>query len=162
MTSFKRILAAVDFTETSARALDDAAQLAMSLNAELDVIHVHSDLFTPSLAITGAMPQAMPPMAAQQQAEALEASRGELDARLERLVAPYRGRVTVTAHTELGDPAQKLLEASEHVDLIVLGAQQRSAVQDLLLGSVERKVTKRAQCPVLLVPETKDDLRSAS
>jgi len=153
MTNFNRILAAVDFTETSARALADAAQLAMSLDAQLEVVHVQPGLLTPSVATPAAMPQALPPAAAEQQVEALEVRRKTVSERLERMIAPYRGRVPVTARAELGDPAQKLLEASGSVDMIVLGAHQRNAVQDLLHGSVERKVSKNAKCPVLLVPE---------
>jgi len=53
-----------------------------------------------------------------------------------------------------GTPAQVILkEANDHqVDLIVMGTHGQSALSDVLIGSSARKVTQKANCPVMVVP----------
>lgn len=153
MKTYKRILAAIDFTDTSRNALEDAAALAKACHAQLEVLHVQPDLLRPHMSTSAALPQALPPLAAKQQLELREAKRLEAEERLEAWVAPYKDELVVATRAELGDPQDQLLDASREVDLIVLGAHQRSAARDLFEGSVERKVAKKADCPVLLVPE---------
>ena len=52
-----------------------------------------------------------------------------------------------------GDPVRTLLEASKEfgVDLILLGALKRENVVKFYLGSIARKITRRAKCSVLLL-----------
>jgi nucleotide-binding universal stress UspA family protein len=49
------------------------------------------------------------------------------------------------------NPAQTLLAATEHADLIVLGANQHGAHTPHLLGPVTRALLARAACPVAVV-----------
>ena len=52
-----------------------------------------------------------------------------------------------------GDPVRTLLEASKEfdVDLILLGALKRENVVKFYLGSIARKITRKARCSVLLL-----------
>lgn len=52
-----------------------------------------------------------------------------------------------------GNPVNSLLQASEEfkVDLILLGALKRENVVKFYLGSIARKITRRAKCSVLLL-----------
>ena len=52
-----------------------------------------------------------------------------------------------------GNPVNSLLQASEEfkVDLILLGALKRENVVKFYLGSITRKITRRAKCSVLLL-----------
>jgi len=51
-----------------------------------------------------------------------------------------------------GDPAMELLRACEEgVDLLVLGSRGYGPLTRVLLGSVSRRVTRNAPCPVLAV-----------
>jgi nucleotide-binding universal stress UspA family protein len=61
-----------------------------------------------------------------------------------------------TMQMENGDPASEIARVAEEggYDLIVAGSRGRSAVGELLLGSVSQSVVRRASCPVLVV--TKD------
>jgi nucleotide-binding universal stress UspA family protein len=50
------------------------------------------------------------------------------------------------------DPVDALVEASERVDMLVVGSRARGPRRALLLGSVSRSLCERAACPVLVVP----------
>jgi nucleotide-binding universal stress UspA family protein len=63
-------------------------------------------------------------------------------------------------HVDIGDPAERLLvtAAEEEARLIVVGSEgQRSP----LLGSISVEVSRRAQCPVVVVPPGADQIRTA-
>ena len=53
----------------------------------------------------------------------------------------------------VGNPVQTLLEASEefNIDMILLGALKRENVVKFYLGSIARKITRKAKCSVLLL-----------
>ena len=59
----------------------------------------------------------------------------------------------VTIDWRVGNPVNILLEASQefNVDLILLGALKRENVVKFYLGSIARKITRRAKCSVLLL-----------
>jgi len=52
-----------------------------------------------------------------------------------------------------GDPANTILTYAKDkpFDLIVMGSRGLNSFQEMLLGSVSHRVTKHAQCPVLIV-----------
>lgn len=59
----------------------------------------------------------------------------------------------ISIHWKVGNPVTTLLQASEefHVDLILLGALKRENVVKFYLGSIARKITRKAKCSVLLL-----------
>ena len=61
--------------------------------------------------------------------------------------------VPYTLRVALGDPAQQIVElaAKLEIDLIVIGSRGLNKVSEMLLGSVSRKVTHDAHCPVMIV-----------
>jgi nucleotide-binding universal stress UspA family protein len=50
------------------------------------------------------------------------------------------------------DPADALIAASRHVDLLVMGSRARGPKKAVMLGSVSRAVIDGAACPVLVLP----------
>ena len=50
-----------------------------------------------------------------------------------------------------GVPAQALIEASKHADLVVVGSHGIGGFRSVL-GSVAGKVAHHAHCPVVIVP----------
>ncbi|POM23564.1 Universal stress protein [Actinomadura rubteroloni] len=50
-----------------------------------------------------------------------------------------------------GTPAETLLKAAEHADLVVVGSRSHSAVGDLVTGSAAAEVAAHAPCPVVVV-----------
>lgn len=50
------------------------------------------------------------------------------------------------------DPADALVAAARHVDMLVMGSRAYGPKRAVLLGSVSRRVMEQATCPVLIVP----------
>jgi nucleotide-binding universal stress UspA family protein len=71
---------------------------------------------------------------------------------LRREVEALDGDVPVEVEALLGDPAEILIGVSEHLDLLVCGARGYGPLRAVLLGSVTRRVTADARCPVIVLP----------
>ncbi len=68
--------------------------------------------------------------------------------------------VDVAATVVQGSPGEALIEASDRVDLLVVGSRGRGGFAGLLLGSVSDQVVRHAHCPVL-VTRHRDDQEPA-
>lgn len=138
----KTVLCPVDRSETSARALAYAADIARRAGARLSVIEV-IDWTLPPIAGEVSTVAEMPPDV---QMEALDA--------LNALVAPVRAAgVATEICLESGHVVKHILARAHAVtaDLIVIGTHGRGGFERLALGSVMEKVLRRATCPVLTV-----------
>ena len=139
---FERILCAVDFSESSERALDLAAELAREYGAELHIVHAVDLPLTLMTPYEVAVPDGLI-------REAREAAQRKLDGTLERL----RGR-GLEAKGHLGDvPAAPAIAdcASQHgADLLVLGTRGHTGLKHLLLGSVAERTIQLSPCSVLV------------
>lgn len=74
-------------------------------------------------------------------------------------------REKVDGEVVVGHAGQKLVDLSEHVDLLVLGSRGYGPLRRLLLGSTSSRVVDHAACPVVIVPRptsAPDDPVSAS
>jgi universal stress protein A len=158
---WKRICCAVDFSEPSWIAMEQAADLAGGLRAALTLVHV----VPPAAASPTDVFAAVPVPAAEQP----DARRAEETLEIWRSDAEARAAVPVRACVLLGDPAGELARfVSNHAcDLIVVGTHGRTGLSRLLLGSVAESVLRRAPVPVLVVREhvrfarDRDDVESA-
>jgi nucleotide-binding universal stress UspA family protein len=143
MLAWKRICCAVDFSETSRRALRTAAELAQRIEATLIVLHVRDVAAIP-------LDEFRPPAAYEQ--ERAEAQR-RLDAECAEAERLAPGRVTCELLE--GDPAWEIVKyTQEHgQDVLVLGTHGRTGVRRLVVGSITEQVIRGANCPVLVVRE---------
>lgn len=145
---FKSVVVAVDFSETSARALARAALVAARDSAELHVLHV---LGAPWHRVR--YRSAEPIVAPDLQKRYLDT----LEARLADCVLPiadaYKGlRLRTVCHDYRGHRSGIVEYArSVSADLIALGTRGRTNLRDMLLGSTAEKVLVESACSVLAV-----------
>jgi universal stress protein A len=124
--SFRNILFATDFSETSRRAGRTAAEFARHFGGRLHVLHVVPPITDPTLT-----------------APALRAA-----------VLDLGGDLSFVTATATGLAAFEIVKYARRnaIDLIVLGTHGRTGFSRALLGSVAEGVTRRAACPVLTAP----------
>ncbi|MBI4262788.1 MAG: universal stress protein [Acidobacteria bacterium] len=120
---FKRLLCAVDFSDSSMHALRYALSLAQEADAHLTVLHVRED-------------------------EADEGAGARLEAAIPDAVRAYCTPETLVAR---GKPYRQILRVAEEQasDVIVLGVHGRGAVDLMFFGSTTQHVVRQAACPVL-------------
>jgi nucleotide-binding universal stress UspA family protein len=73
---------------------------------------------------------------------------------LEKAVANVRDEIHVTPTLVKGEPAHALVEASERLDLLVVGSRGYGPLHYVLAGGVSGLVMRKAACPVLVVPRS--------
>lgn len=139
----KHILAAVDFSDTSERALEYAVGLAKAMKAKVTVAHVY-DL--PVYGFPSGALVATPEMATKIMTGAQEAT--------ENLCKAHAGEgVALTPVVREGTPWQEVHAIAKEVgaDLIVIGTHGRTGFAHALLGSVAEKIIRTATRPVLTI-----------
>ncbi len=145
---FKTVVAGVDFSETSARALKRAAEIAMLDRAELRVMH---DFDPPWRRLHYRAPtvEAAP--------QFIKQYSDGLSRRLEEFArAALSAFPSLAFRCELFDDGAHrsgMVAYAERTraDLIALGTRGRSNVRDIFLGSTVEKVLKNTTCSVLAV-----------
>ena len=142
---FRRILCAIDFSDSSLAAFSYALNLAEESDAHLTLLHVIET--PPELRET--------PSAADFDIDRLHAAaEAEARTRLRRLV-PDEARDYCSVQTAVveGRAYRRVLEqaAAENADLIVMGIRGRGALDLLVFGSTTHHLIRAAACPVLVV-----------
>jgi nucleotide-binding universal stress UspA family protein len=142
---FHHVLAAVDFSAASLRALDRALDVARCGSGRLTVLHV-LEHFPGENVYSGAR--------AARLVQRFEARVDRVTRALLDRIAANASRYAVEVRTVSGDADDAILAtaATRGVDLIVMGAEPRPRLERLLVGSTARRVLRRASAPVLLVP----------
>ncbi|MET0467862.1 MAG: universal stress protein [Aeromicrobium sp.] len=135
------ILVGHDGSRTADRALRTAVRLAAGFGARVTVVRVWD--LTSAPRPDSWRPGFVPPLE-----DFAAATQAALDRDVARVRAPQN--VTITAHVVHGNAAGLLIEASRHVDLIVVGSRGRGGFAGLNLGSVSERVVRHSACPVLV------------
>ena len=140
----KKILVAVDFSDSSAKALAHALELAEKFDSQLLLLHVLHD------------PADAPGFYASKKAgkkvlKNMEQAAAEMMA--EFVDKHARKWKKTEARIVPGLPAEGVVRMAgdEKFDLVVVGTRGHSGVKRLLLGSVADKVIRACRCPVLSV-----------
>ncbi len=142
------IIVGVDGSRHSRRALEWAVSEAATRRVPLTVLTVHQAV---AGYWGGPVPYSGDPALTEQARKEMEK---ETDEVLDEFDAGSRPP-SVTVRAVNGLPAEVLLDASEHADLLVVGARGAGGFKRLLLGSVSTHVTHHAHCPVVVVPADK-------
>jgi len=148
-SAFKKIICAVDFSEWSLAALEEACALAEESTGDVTAVHVIEwpwhEPAVPHL-------EGVPPEQAAALLEYRRFQESMAKARLEAAKAEVgRGRCRIDTRVSHGKPYAELLCAveRERADLVVMGVHGRSALDVFFFGSTTHQVVRRAPCPVL-------------
>jgi nucleotide-binding universal stress UspA family protein len=144
MPLIHKILVATDFSAHAERALDYAAELAVTYNAPMVLAHVYA---SPIMALPdGYVMMTVPNLA--DLVAGLQDGLRKTEARARQL-----GVRQLETRLVEGVAWSEILAAAKATgcDLIVMGTHGRGAITHLLLGSVAEKVVRKAECPVLTV-----------
>ncbi|MBB5060958.1 nucleotide-binding universal stress UspA family protein [Granulicella aggregans] len=139
--SFKSVLLATDFSDTSRAVFNKALQLCLSLDASLSILHIFE------------YASCSTPYSGSNSNEAdryYERARRSLDT-FEQ-TARTAG-VRCTSSIETGIPSSAILDTivANHIDLAILGTRSIRGVERLVTGSAAEAVFRKAPCPVLTV-----------
>jgi nucleotide-binding universal stress UspA family protein len=140
LRQFKTILCPTDFSEESYHAIEYGVSFAKLSDGTVLLAHIlhnpTSELFHPE-GYTLSFEQA------KQRAQSL----------LEQLRDKRLGYPKCDLYVDIGDPYEQLMALAKqrNVDLIVVATHGRSAIGDLVLGSVAEKLIRHSLCPVFVV-----------
>lgn len=141
----KKVLAPIDFSDSSMDAMHGAWDLAKDLGAEMHVVHVvaphHSFLEQQSTEIT-------------RTAALAEQTEEEL-ARIKK--AEFGNSPKIITAVITGAPVVKLCEYAQQnqIDLIMLATHGRTGAEYLVIGAVAEKIARNAPCSVLVYRKSK-------
>ena len=150
----KTILVPTDFSEQAQVALDLAHGIARKSSATVQLLSVVEAPQGTSFSAMGEVtaPDGMDSMFF---AQLLKRQRE----RLEKLVKdPKYQDISLEGEVEIGNPYESISQSitERDVDLVVMGTQGSSGMEEILVGSNTEKVVRRAKCPVLTVKEAVD------
>jgi universal stress protein A len=138
----KKILAPLDFSKSSDKALQYASALAVQFQATLILVHVVEFSFVGSE--FGAVELS------QIEADMRENGRKQMETLAQKLVDP---RLQIKMIIASGRPSIEIIETArdEAIDLIVIATHGHSSLAHVILGSTVERVVRHASCPVLVV-----------
>ena len=145
-----RLLASVDWSENSARALRMGAQLRAEQAGVLSIFHVIDSPYVPYVRAL-AHEQNAPEMIDQIKAEQLD----RLQTFVKDSLSSFEGELdAVTESVVFGDPATSI---SAHVsallaELVIVGARGSTDLSRYLLGSTAEKLVTSSKADILVVP----------
>jgi len=152
---FNRILVAVDGSEQSKKALNQALELAQKFSAKITLIHVYSAAvpLVPA-ADTFTTPSVTTPASVEMAARILEEAK-QMGKQILDEADKSAKEIGISAEKVLkeGDAVKEIVALAEQgrFDLIVVGHRGWSKLKELLLGAVSEGVSHKAPCPVLIV-----------
>lgn len=158
MTTYTRILVPHDGSKHSDRALDNAAKIAKTSGANITLFNVVEEIPIPPMIerprIRSSKTGDVIPIETYLK-ELYQETRNNVAKMLDAKKMEYQKLgISIEVKVVVGYTSDKIIEYAkeEKVDLIVMGtAGRRGALKVAALGSVARKVSEGAPCPVILV-----------
>jgi nucleotide-binding universal stress UspA family protein len=142
---YKSILVAVDGSEHANLAVDTAAALSVSFDAQVHLVHAAEQhpLILGSASVMSVVPEE----------ELLRHGAAILDAAKQRAAAVSARKLHVHNLTEPGSAAHTILGLADEIkpDLIVVGSLGHGNLAGLMMGSVSQKLCQLAKCSCLVV-----------
>ena len=142
---FKKVVACVDFSESSHRVVEQAIRVAQQDGALLHVLHV-------SLAPWKGADYVPAPSALDEQQHS-----DSLRERVQAALHPFENEMralqvetNVVENARESDGIVQFIESSE-ADLVVVGTRGRTGMRAILLGTVAERIVRESPCSVLAV-----------
>jgi nucleotide-binding universal stress UspA family protein len=144
----KKILVATDASAASNRAVSMAAYMAACHEAELLILHVIRDMQLPTMLKKAPELEEFANKREDILRQVAETILHEAEVR-----ARKDGATRVQTAIGAGDPASSIIGFTKrrNIDIIVVGTRGLGKVKELLLGSVSRKITNKAEANCLIV-----------
>ncbi|HEY5692143.1 MAG TPA: universal stress protein [Cyclobacteriaceae bacterium] len=145
----KRILVPTDFSKTSLIALDVACEIAKKGGAEVIALHVVEEPGSESFRVSGEVP-AKNFENRLYTLKLLEKSKQQLE---KLVMEPRYKSVKLDGVMRLGNAfhGMNTIITEQNVDLVVMGTQGHSRLQEMIIGSNTEKVVRHSKVPVLSV-----------
>jgi len=139
----KRVLAAVDYSQASKRALAWAFQMARMGGGELDVVHVVDELHDDETFFAAARPT--------DNQERLQKAKEELNNYMADLNPRITEGVTFSTRVVVGVPHLTIVEEAKktNADLVTLGTLGRSGIMEILIGGTSERVIRQVPASIL-------------
>jgi len=140
----KTIIAPTNFTATSLRAVNYAADMAVTIDADLILLHVIQ------------LPAAFDvPLTQYEYDSMLEDAERELDTLKKELTIRTEGGINIIAKAVFSTMLFEMaaIEKETKPYIIVVGPERKGTVNRLLFGSHTYQIAKHLPCPVVVVPE---------
>ncbi|MFM7181344.1 MAG: universal stress protein [Verrucomicrobiales bacterium] len=150
---FQRVVACLEFTETSARALECAIAVATADGAVCEALHVHVPLVLGDIAL-----DPFPPSESVQLHDNRDqAARAEFEAFVAKYGKSEDGVVVMPNFQTAASPTDGIIDhlRQSKADLAVLGTRGRSGLRAFLLGTTAERLVHDAPCSLLVVKEHK-------
>ncbi len=150
----KKVLIALDYDPTARKVAESGFSLAVSMNAEIVLMHVISDPvyyssgeYSPIIGFTGFMEMGQLPSVSIDQLKVV--SLQYLDNTKQHL-----GDKNIQTMVVEGDLAESILDTAKEInaDIIVMGSHSRRWLEEVLMGSATEKVLDKTVLPLFLVP----------
>lgn len=142
---YKSILVAVDGSDDANLAVDAAAGLGVTFDAQVHLVHAAEQhpLIVGSASVMSVLPEE----------ELLKHGAEILDAAKQRAEAASVKKLQIHNLAEPGSAAHTILQLADEIepDLIVVGSRGHGKLAGLLMGSVSQKLCQLAKCSCLVV-----------
>jgi nucleotide-binding universal stress UspA family protein len=149
-----KILLPIDFSSSSQKALEMAADLAKHFHAKLYLVNVIA--MFPTTTVPDLIPEA----------EFIREATTFAQRHLAKCKAALVKRgVKSTSSVEVGnDIVGNIMDLidREHIDMVIISTHGISGWHPLVFGSIAEKVVKLVQCPLLLLRSAKPSAKAAS
>lgn len=148
----KKLLVPHDEGQLSDKALMYAAEIAKATNAEIILLHIIDDIQVPATLVLG-NDRELIQRAKRSIAKEIEQNWNKFAQQKIKLFSSEK--LKVSSDIKTGDAAEQIIKCACDIcaDMIIMGSRRLEGASKIVvaLGSVARKVSERAPCPVMLV-----------
>lgn len=151
LIQYKRILIAVDETNSCKQALQHAYSIAKLNDSIIALLHVNEPISPTNFTtdpVLGQQPVLIP--------DNLIFEEEEQSRNLLNMYSDYfKGIHEIFTFVRTGTPREEILIVAKEwgADLIVLGHHKKTGLDQWFSGSVSQSIAKHAECPVLVIPK---------